>query len=185
MIFQEQKKKQLSLKDKSSIGSWDKKISKLCKKINKNKNYYTTSSCAGRIILIKASEEKQPGLFIFRTHNKSKFEEIKKELEKAKKIADSVYFKQEPCILHVACKDLDSAQYLVDKAKFCGWKRSGIMATKKRIMCELMSTEHTEVPIIFQGKILANDELLKVLIKESNRKLERVWEKIKKFEKFV
>jgi len=36
--FLEQKEKQLSKDDLSSIGSWDKKIAGLCNKINKKKN---------------------------------------------------------------------------------------------------------------------------------------------------
>ena len=79
--FQQQKQKQLSKLDKSSIGSWDSKIKKLCNKINQKKNYYTTSSCAGRIILLKYSDIKQEDAFLFRTHNKTSFGEIKKALD--------------------------------------------------------------------------------------------------------
>ncbi len=78
MTFQEAKQKQLSKIDKSSIGSWDEKIKGLCNKINKNKKYYTTSSCGGRVVLIKALDEKAEDVFLFRTHKKISFEELKK-----------------------------------------------------------------------------------------------------------
>jgi tRNA(Phe) wybutosine-synthesizing methylase Tyw3 len=42
MEFESQKQNQLSKEDKSHIGSWDKKIERLCNKLNKKKNYYTT-----------------------------------------------------------------------------------------------------------------------------------------------
>ena len=48
MNFNSMKKKQFLKIDKSSIGKWDSKIVGLCEKINKNKKYYTTSSCGGR-----------------------------------------------------------------------------------------------------------------------------------------
>jgi len=184
MDFEHQKNKQLAKSDKSHVGTWDKKIIPLCNKLNKNKNYYTTSSCSGRIILIKSSIKKQPNLFLFRTHDKITFKQLKNELEKAKKAKTSV-FKQEPSILHVVSNSLEAAQSLIDKAKFCGWKRSGIMATRKRVICELMSTEHIELPVIEKGKILVSDEFLKILVKEANKKLGRTWKKINKLEKLV
>lgn len=180
--FQSQKLTQLKKKDASSIGSWDKPILNLCNKINKNPDYYTTSSCSGRINLIKAEEKKQPGLFLFRTHRKIKLKQLKEELKKAK---SRVYFKQEPCILHVAAKSLDKAQELLDKAKQAGWKRSGIIASNKRFVLELISTENIIFPIINKSKILVNDNFLKLLVQESNKKLARTWEKIHKLEKFL
>ena len=96
MTFLHQKQKQLAKLDKSHVGAWDKKIVSLCNKLNRNKEYYTTSSCAGRIILIKSSETKEPTLFVFRTHEKTDFHELKSALVKAKK-KGNVIFQQEPC----------------------------------------------------------------------------------------
>jgi len=184
MTFLHQKQKQLEKLDKSHVGAWDKKIVSLCNKLNRSKKYYTTSSCAGRIILIKSSETKEPNLFVYRTHEKTDFHELKHALVNAKKKRE-VVFQQEPCILHVACKDLESAQQIVDKAKFAGWKRSGIMATRKRFICELMSTEHLELPIIKDKKILVDDDFLKILVEQANAKLERTWNKISKLDALV
>lgn len=186
MTFEEDKEKQLAKKDKSSIGGWDPKIEGLCNKLNKTDRYYTTSSCAGRFVLLRNVQEKQPGLFIFRTHDKITFVKLKKELEKAVKNKEKeVSFKQSTCILHVACKTLEDSQELVDKAKLSGWKKSGIMATRNRFVCELTSTENLELPIITKGKILVDDNLLKMLVKEGNQKLERTWDKIKKLERMI
>jgi tRNA wybutosine-synthesizing protein 3 len=181
MTFQQQKQKQLAKLDISNVGSWDRKILGLCNKLNRNPNYYTTSSCAGRIILIIADEKKKPGLFVFRSHDKISLSQLKHALAKAQK-SKNVEFRQEPCILHVACKSLEDAQSLFDKAKFAGWKRSGIIATRKRFICELMSTEHLALPIIQYQKILVDNEFLKILVHEANKKLERTWKKIKNLE---
>jgi len=176
----------LRRKDRSDIGSWDKHILKLCEKINKNENYYTTSSCAGRIVLIISNEKKKSGLFLFRGHEKINLQELKRELEKAgRKTKKIIYFKQEPCILHVACSSLKNAQRLLDKAKLAGWKNSGIMATGGRIILEMRSTEKLELPIINKGKVLADDNFLKILVSEANSRLERTWEKIEKLERLI
>jgi len=186
MDFEEQKKKQLSKSDKSSIGSWDKKIIGLCKKINKNKNYYTTSSCGGRIVLLKASNKKIKDVFLFRTHEKVSFLELKKVLKDVgKKFNDLVEFQQTSCILHVACKTIDDALELVRKAKLAGWKRSGVMSGGRRFVVELHSTESMSFLIMNKGKILVDDGYLKLVVKEANRKLERTWEKIKGFEREI
>lgn len=184
MKFREQKKKQLSKVDKSNIGKWDSKIKGLCEKLNKKKEYYTTSSCAGRIVLLKASDEKRPDAFLFRSHKKISFNELRKVLnEVGGEYKGLIEFKMNPCILHVACASLRDAQKLVDKAKFAGWKRSGIMASGKRFMVELLSTENIEFPIMNKGKLLVNDDFLKLVVKQANEKLERVWGKIERLER--
>lgn len=183
-LFNEGKKKQLSKEDKSNIGEWDPKIANLCNKINKKINYYTTSSCSGRIVLLKASEEKQPNAFLYRTHERITFSTLKKTLEKIK-YDGLVEFQQTSCIMHVACLMLKDAQELVDKAKLAGWKRSGIMSSGKRFMVELHSTESMSFPIMNNKIILVDDNFLKLAVEIANNKLERVWEKVKRLEKMV
>lgn len=180
--FQFRKKNQLKKSDKSIKESWDDKIINLCEKINSSKNFYTTSSCSGRILLIKSSDKKLDNLFIKVWHDKISFEDLKSELEKIsyKKL---VYFKQDPCILHVSTDTLENAQTLHDLAKTAGWKRSGIIASKKRFVVELNATGKLEFPIINNGKILVEDEFLKILVDEANKKLEDSWKCIDKLEK--
>ncbi len=182
--FQKQKKQILGKKDKSSKGEWDSRIIDLCRKINKKKEYYTTSSCAGRITLVKDLPEKRKGVFLFMTHNRLGLSQLRKNLKKItyKKL---IYFKQEPCILHIACSDINNANRVLNKAILAGWKRSGILSVGKRVMLELISTEKLELPIISKGKILVNDDYLRLLIKEANKKLERTWGKIRNLEKLI
>jgi len=181
--FIQQKHDILSKNDKSSIGKWDERIIKLCEKINKSENYYTTSSCSGRIALIIDEDKKQKGLFIKLYHNLIYFEELKKWLVEAKKMKKNIRFKQEAVILHVACKTLNDAEKLLKKAQSAGWKKAGIISTGKRIIVELNSTEKLEFPIIEDEKILLDDDFLKIVVKKSNENLKKSWEKIKKLEK--
>jgi len=185
--FEDRKKKQLEMQDNSSIGRWDAKIKNLCEKINKNESYYTTSSCAGRAVLIKQAEKKQADLFLFRTHDKITFSQLKKLLKETIKSnkKDLIYFRQEQCILHAACRTLEDAQNLLDKAKQVGWKNSGIMASRERIILEMRSTEHIEFPIINKGRVIVDDKFLKILVKETNRKLEKTWDKIQRLEELL
>ena len=185
MDFNLQKQKQLGKSDKSSIGSWDKKIVGLCNKINKKKSYYTTSSCGGRVVLLKHSSDKIRDAFLFRTHDRIKFGEMRDALNQVSvKYKGLVEFQQTSCILHVACESLEDAQRLVTKAKLAGWKRSGIMGGKRN-MVEIHSTESMSFPIMNKGVILVDDGYLKLVVKLANEKLERTWKKISKLKKMV
>jgi len=185
ITFERRKQDILSKQDKSSIGKVDKPIEELVNKINKSKNYYTTSSCSGRIVLIRDSIEKKPGLFLFRTHDKITFNQLKKELDKIKD-DDLVIFKQEPCVLAIACKDMDAAGKLLYKAREkAGWKESGIMSMSGRVMVELRSTEKLALPIMHNNEVLVDNDFLKVLVKQSNQRLEKTWEKIENLNKLM
>jgi tRNA wybutosine-synthesizing protein 3 len=183
--FTQRKNSVLSKLDKSSKGGWDKRILDLCMKINSSVDYYTTSSCSGRVVLMLDEEKKQGGLFIKIYHDEIYFGQLKKDLVLSSYENKKIKFKMEPCILHVACRDLKCAQKLFDKAKLVGWKKSGIISTKGHIVLELNSTERLEFPIIYRREILVDDKFLKVIANESNKKLKKSWEKIKELEKMM
>ena len=178
-MFEKRKKDILGKKDKSSIGGWDKKIIPLCEKFNKSKNYYSTSSCSGRVVLIYDSDKKTYGLFLKVFHNKINFFDFKKELVKlSKKTKRLINFKQEPCGLHIACRTLEDAQIALDWAKKTGWKKSGIISSGKRYILEMFGTGKLEFPIMKNGEILINDLFLKEVIKKANKNFVKSWKQI-------
>lgn len=183
ITFERRKQDTLKKDDKSSIGEIDLHIRKLCERINKNEAYYTLSSCSGRIVLIKNMDKKQTGMFVFRSHEILTIEQLKKALNEASKTKETLIFKQEPPIMAVACKTLEDASLLIEMAREkAGWKNSGIMTLKGRIVCELRSTEYLALPIMENGNLLVNDDFLDILVKESNNRLKKAWEKIEKFD---
>jgi len=176
--FEQRKKAILSKKDKSSIGGWDKKIAKLCDKINKQENYYTTSSCAGRIIIMLDQEKKGPGLFEFVGHD------LVKEL-KIPNLKKDLKFKSEPPILHVACRELEDAEKLLKKVRDAGWKRSGIISLGKNIIVEIIGTEKLEFPLLEKGKLLVSKEFLIIVVRKANKNLEKGWDRIDKLREII
>lgn len=183
--FLKRKKDILSKIDKSSKGHWDEKIADLCEKINSFDNYYTTSSCSGRIVLIIDQMKKGPDLFLKIYHNLVSFVELNRDLNIiAKNHKELIKFKQEPCILHVACQTFEDAKILLKKAQLAGWKKSGIIAANSKFIVELNSTEKLEFLIINQGNILVNEEFLKIIVKQANENLKKSWKKIKKLKTY-
>lgn len=242
--FQRRKQDILKKEDKSYIQRWDSKIIKLCERINKKSEYYTTSSCSGRIVIMIDQDKKSNGLFIKTYHSKITFKKLKEDLlkiallrsdrkdiliknkqikvrkngqgsenydirtdesyyidrcsEEKSDIAtfeainrminreqNIIKFKQEPCILHVACENLEKAQDFYDKARLAGWKKYGIIASGKRFVVEITGTGRLEFPIIKKGELLVNDDFLKLIVKQSNEKLEKSWECIEKLRKLI
>lgn len=180
--FLQSKESILNKLDKSSIGEWDKKIIPICKKINLSENYYTSSSCSGRIIIMIDQEKKGEGLFLFTTHDTVKFEELKKEIEKIlkTKTKKNIKFKTEAPIIHVVCLTLEDAEKLYTFAKLAGFKKSGIISFGRKVVLEINSGEKIEFPLIQKGKLLVDYDFLKIALKESNQKLKKGWEKLEK-----
>jgi tRNA wybutosine-synthesizing protein 3 len=180
MDFKNEKKQFLGKPDKSLAQGIDKAILPLCRKINKNPDYYTTSSCAGRIILIKEKGKKQENAFIKIWHDKILLEDLMNELKNAK-YDGMIYLRHEPCIMHVSCKSLDDAEKLVQLARHSGWKKSGIISLGRNII-EIVSTEILATPIMNKRKILVDKDYISILVKEANKKLKQTREKIKNLE---
>jgi len=190
MNFDKEKNEFLAKKDKSRKGSIDIKIKKLVNKINSFNDFYTTSSCSGRVLLysIPKSNKKNEVKYLFTSHKKIQYEEIKKTIinnynNKNKKTIEKndVWFIVAPVILHIACKNLDNAKKLLNLARDIGFRRSGIISLgKNRVTMELISTEKIETIVSKKGKLLINEDYFKILIKEGNNKLEKTWEKIDK-----
>ncbi|NQU98218.1 hypothetical protein HQ533_02020 [Candidatus Woesearchaeota archaeon] len=184
MSFEKDKERTLNKmtsNDKSNKGFVDKPVKKLIDKINKSKNYYSTSSCSGRIILIQIPESgsKKEAEFIYRTHDKAKLKDV---LAALKDVKGNIWLRQEPVILHVCAKTLEDASKLLRAARLIGYKRCGLFEIEKRFLMELMSTEKIDAIIAKEGKLLVSEDYLKVLIDAANKKLERTWGKIKKLE---
>ena len=179
--FLQRKNDVLNKLDKSSVGGWDDKIKPLCKKINELDDFYTTSSCSGRIIVMADRDKKGPGLFEFTSHNNVNFNELNKFL--SGNLKGDLKFKSEPPIIHVCCRTLDSAEKILNFAQNAGWKRSGIISLGRFIVVEMVSTEKIEFPLINRGDLLVDKNFLKIVLEKANSNLKKGWLKIAKLEK--
>ena len=186
MDFGKEKKEFLNKKDKSRKKKIDIKIKKLVDRINSLDDFYTTSSCSGRILLIAQhkSGRKDKAKWMFSSHDKVDFEKVypKKVLKNLPK--EDVWLRVEPAILHVACKSQNNAISLLNLARNIGFRRSGIISIgKNRLVLELVSTEKIDALVSKNGKLLIDSDYFKVLIREGNNKLERTWKKINRLYK--
>ena len=179
MTFNNQKKSILSRKDKSDKGQIDKRIKPFVDLINSKRDYYTTSSCSGRIGILTEGKKGQ-AKWIFKTHEPVKPNQITHVLEKQKD--QKLWFRQEPLILHICCRDIKPAQKLLSITQKAGFKRTGIIGINKRILVEVKSDEIIFTPI-YKDTSLTPKNYIKLLVKEANKKLKQNLKKIGKLEK--
>jgi len=176
----------LDNQDKSKKGEVDKLVITLIEKINSFEDYFTTSSCSGRIMIIKPSKVKKDVEWLFSSHNEVEPELlIKKIHDFVNKSKEPLWFKIEGFILHIACRDMESADKLLKLVKKGGLKRSGIVSTSHKIMVEIISSEILETPISKNNELMVEDNYLTFIIEEANAKLKRTHNKIKKLEEAI
>jgi len=177
MNFEQAKQDTINRPDNSKKGSWDERIIPFCELLNKHPDYFTTSSCSGRISLTERNEEKkQETNWVYITHNLASTNEVTDSLNQYG-AGGRVYFMQEPFILHVCARTLECAQRIIDVANENGCKKAHIIATRKRFVVELQGTQTLTVPV-FENWKLVGDDYLSSVVKIANEKLERNWKVI-------
>lgn len=176
MTFPNEKKMHLAKHDKSKKGDIDEKVISLLKAINAQDNYYTTSSCSGRVYLWTGTGKKNEMEWITVSHDL-----IQEDFFEIKPQKGLVWLRVEPFILHVACKNMEAANLLLEKAKHI-YKKSCILSASNKIMVEIRGSELMEMPLYNEGKSLYAGEL-EWLVQLVNKKMEKVWESIARFQK--
>lgn len=154
---------------------------------NSKKDYYTSSSCAGRILLLSTpSNKKLDAGFVFKEHRTVKAEEILKALRNTGE--EKVWLKAEPFIFHLGARTLDNARKLLEVKLKAGVRRGGIMIAKEgKYLLEFVGSQYLSVPVKDKGKEVFSEKELSYLVGEANKKvsenyscLERFMEEVRK-----
>ena len=160
----------------------DRQILPVLNLINKSSEYYTSSSCAGRIILLEIPKigDKKNARFVGIWHRTIKSEELLTAAKEAKK--GMLWLLAQSPIIHISTKTNDAADKIVKIANACGFKNSAIKSFYKRIVVEVCSTERLDAPIGKDGELLLNKEHLELLVEISNEIIKKSGLKLKKLE---
>ncbi|XP_070532139.1 tRNA wybutosine-synthesizing protein 3 homolog [Ptychodera flava] len=183
MRFQRWKEASQSGADFSKKGSIDSYIVSLVGFINSQENYFTTSSCSGRVCVY--SENNLSGLkkkgctWLYTTHEYAESGNI---LDAIKNSEEDAVFKFEPFVLHVQCKTLEDARIMHQVSVESGFRNSGISLGKSgKIITAVRSTHGLEVPLTSHGIVLVSDQYVEYLVKLANEKLEENMRRIDRF----
>ncbi len=176
MPFTNEKKMYLSKQDKSKKGDIDEKVIPLLKKINAHDNYYTTSSCSGRVYLWTGTGKKNETQWLKVSHDL-----IDTHFFDIQPMPGVVWLRVESFILHVVCKDLDAAKALLEKAHLI-YKKSCILSASNKILVEIRGSEIIEMPLYIDGSLIFTGDL-SFLAKLANTKIKKTWDDRLRFEK--
>ena len=181
--FANEKKQTLTKMDKSVKGEIDAPIIEMVGMINNSDNYYTTSSCSGRIIVTASSGDNEATPVVkkgtdwqFVSHESINVDQflstIRSVINKPDKVHDSMILKFEPVIFHIRAADIEAARQLLQVGLQSGFRNSGIvLAAKGRATVAFRSTASIEVPLIVDGELVVTDDYVQQLVKVANRKM--------------
>ena len=182
-MWEERKKRVLAaLKCRKDV---DELVVPILDKLNSSPDYYTTSSCAGRINIIEVDTfgEKKNAVFLGTWHGMVTFNEVLAALEKRK--GRQVWLKSEPPIIHIRCRDLKPAEELLKIAYAAGFKYSSIKSLKKGVLVEINSSERLELPLAEGEKLLVTEDYLCYLTEIANKKIEKSHSKLLRLKKLL
>jgi tRNA wybutosine-synthesizing protein 3 len=170
--------------DKSRKGNVDEQIIPFIEYLNSLNNYYTTSSCSGRIYILTQADKKPDVKWLYVSHEVANMGEILETLHQELPL-DRVWLRQENMILHVACRTMEDANLMLKISRDIGYRRSGIIADSNVIIVEICSTEKMDVPISDNGKLIVDDNYIRLIIEIANEKFSKGREKLIKLEKEI
>jgi len=166
------------------IGRMDPQMVPLCRFVSKTRNFFTSSCCSGRIVLLEMPEngKKCETDFHRKWHRRVSFRELWDGIED--KTSGEVWFKLDPFILHLGTDSLENAQTILKTMKESGVKRGGIIVAKRgKFIVEMQGTEGMSFPVKSENEILVEKAFLKKILAKSNSKLAKNYARLKRFEK--
>ncbi len=163
--------------DKSPKGSIDEDIIPLLNVLNTR--FETTSSCSGRITLMKGLL-KSEAEWIFKSHNEVDANELYEAIQnyfKNNKDEQTLRFLFEPLIIHVKCFNLEKAEALLNLLHNNGFKKSSLKYIKDFIV-EIAEAGRMETLITKE----LSKQYINILVNEANRRLRCSKTNIKRLE---
>ena len=156
----------------------DDDIKEIINLINSFEDYYTSSSCAGRIVIIELPElgNKREAKFLGKWHREVEFREIKTAIDLAN--FGMIWLLAQSPILHVNSKSNLSADKLIKIAISSGFKNSGIKSFTGNVVIEICSTERLDSHIGNDGLLFFNPKHLKLIVDISNIIIKRSKKKL-------
>jgi len=164
--------------DAVNSGHADKGILPLLEFINSLEDFYSTSSCSGRIVLLHDLGNKLDSSWLGKWHREVDAGEVLGAMRNPP-AGGTVLFKYESAILHLVARELEGAKRLLVIAKEAGYKRVGIQGLKQdKYLVEICDTGRVDVPVIDNGTVLVEDSYISYLVGLANKKFRKGMEKL-------
>jgi tRNA wybutosine-synthesizing protein 3 len=171
------------LKVASADNKVDEKILPILEILNKIDGVYTSSSCAGRIVLLQIPRlgDKRNAVFLGIWHRPIVSEEI--TIAASKATQGSLWLLAQAPILHIGVQTTELANILIKTAVLSGFKNSAMKSSGKKTVIELSSTERLDAPIGRNGRLYCKGDYLHLLTEIANEVIERSQQKLIRLER--
>lgn len=153
--------------------------------LNSLDDFYTSSSCYGRIVLLEIPKigDKKNAKWLGKWHNKIRAEDISSVVKKATK--GQLWILAQAPILHIYAKTQKAADKLLKTAISCGFKHSGFKSIDKNYIIEVASTERLDAPVGKDGQLFCNNEYMNIIVDIANEIIDRSVMKLARLENFL
>ena len=182
--FEEQKEKAMEgLRKALAEDKVDRDIIPLLEKINALDNYFTTSSCSGRISVMEMPHfgDKVNSVWLGKWHREVTVEEVIEAIGEHK--TGQLWFLVRSPILHVAARTMEDAVKLLNLSIGLGFKYSSIKSVShKKLLVEIRSTERMDVPLGENGELWVSEEYIERIVNLANAQVRRFKGKLKRLE---
>jgi tRNA wybutosine-synthesizing protein 3 len=192
-----------------AAGKIDNNVINVLKIINSHPEFYSTSSCSGRILLLALAGpgSKSESEMVGKWHDNTSVSEVKNKLNQwNSKKYQYLYFLAQSPIFHITTSKMEFAILLRNLGDSAGFKYSSIRSIKPynhneqskksktifndenirnsnmRITVELLSTERLNLPLAKDGKMFVDDNYLGFIVEMANEVISNSNNKIKKLE---
>jgi tRNA wybutosine-synthesizing protein 3 len=161
----------------------DEKILPILGVLNGMEGVYTSSSCAGRIVLLQIPRlgDKRGAVFLGIWHRPIVSEEITSATTKATQ--GYLWLLAQAPILHIGVQTTELADMLIKTAVLSGFKNSAMKSTGKKTVIEVSSTERLDAPLGRNGRLFCTEDYLHLLTEIANEVIERSQQKLIRLER--
>ena len=169
MTFENEKKTFLAKSDLSKKGSIDTKALPIINTINELEDYYTTSSCSGRVYFWQGDGKKNNTEWINVSHDliTEDFFDIETD--------DLTWLRYEGFIIHIACRNIEKANEFLKLVQSI-YKKSSILTISNKIIIEIRDSQFIEMPFKYNEPLFSGD--INWLKDTINSKFKQNWDKI-------
>ncbi len=178
--FEQKKKKALyKLGEALRRNKVDKEVIPLIDLINSFPQWFTTSSCAGRVALLSKEgvRSKYTATFWYKTHDPSEIQTMKECIPT--EFDGQLWLLVSPPMFHVVARTLKDAHELQLMAKQARLGYSKIQSVKPSIVVEILGTGMLSLPIGQDGEIFVTESYLDYVLRIGEEMLredqQRMW----------
>ena len=162
--------------DKSFKGSIDHPVREMVEQLNKSEDFLTTSSCSGRIMLINETckdKRKNNSEFLFVSHDFVTAEELHSMEQRLVGASGNVFLKLEPLIVHVQCRSLERATWLLHLMKTRDQLKHSciVSASNDKFIVSIKGLVKLEIPLIYDDVRIVDHSQLRMFVDIANERM--------------